>query len=317
MAPPVRRRRRDPVVPVQAPAPACVMLDGGPEHRGLRPAARAGPTRRPGHRAARRGARAGRIAPHPRRCGRHEQPTPTCSPTTSRPTWSLRSPSTGSATQRSSPTPRSSTPSSSPSAATRRRGPVRVLRPGLNRLHENVVWSQRDNFVSVPTDCPQRDERLGWTGDAQAFAPTACTLFDSQAFWASWLRDLALEQDDELGVPTVVPDVVFSGELAVRPRRLGRRSHDRALGGVRVVRRPDRPARPCPQHAPLGRLARRAPRADGLLGSAASSATGSTRTRPRNGPGRPRPTPTTSPTRSSPQRPPRWRMRPRSSASRR
>jgi alpha-L-rhamnosidase len=82
----------------------------------------------------------------------------------------------------------------------------------INRLHDNAVWSQRDNFVSVPTDCPQRDERLGWTGDAQAFAPTACTLFDSQAFWASWLRDLALEQDDVLGVPSVVPDVVLAGE---------------------------------------------------------------------------------------------------------
>jgi alpha-L-rhamnosidase len=93
-----------------------------------------------------------------------------------------------------------------------RRGWFECADAGLNRLHENVVWSQRDNFVSVPTDCPQRDERLGWTGDAQAFAPTACTLFDSQAFWASWLRDLALEQHDELGVPSVVPDVVLAGE---------------------------------------------------------------------------------------------------------
>ena len=67
--------------------------------------------------------------------------------------------------------------------------------------------------MSVPTDCPQRDERLGWTGDAQAFAPTASTLFDSQAFWASWLRDLALEQDDTLGVPSVVPNVVVGGDL--------------------------------------------------------------------------------------------------------
>lgn len=82
----------------------------------------------------------------------------------------------------------------------------------LDRFHENVVWSQRDNFVSVPTDCPQRDERLGWTGDAQAFAPTGSTLFDARAFWASWLRDLALEQDDRLGVPSVVPDVVIDGE---------------------------------------------------------------------------------------------------------
>ncbi|MFL5727621.1 MAG: family 78 glycoside hydrolase catalytic domain [Chloroflexota bacterium] len=82
----------------------------------------------------------------------------------------------------------------------------------LNRLHANAAWSQRGNFVSIPTDCPQRDERLGWTGDAQAFAPTASTLFDSAAFWQSWLRDLDLEQDDELGVPSVVPDVVLAGE---------------------------------------------------------------------------------------------------------
>ena len=87
----------------------------------------------------------------------------------------------------------------------------------LTRLHENVVWSQRDNFVSVPTDCPQRDERLGWTGDAQAFAPTGSTLFDAEAFWASWLRDLELEQDDVLGVPSVVPNVVLDG-----PPRFGR-----------------------------------------------------------------------------------------------
>jgi alpha-L-rhamnosidase len=82
----------------------------------------------------------------------------------------------------------------------------------LNRLHENVVWSQRDNFVSVPTDCPQRDERLGWGGDAQAFASTASTLFDAGSFWASWLRDLDLDQDDRLGVSTLVPDVVLRGE---------------------------------------------------------------------------------------------------------
>ena len=74
------------------------------------------------------------------------------------------------------------------------------------------MWSQRDNFVSVPTDCPQRDERLGWTGDAQAFAATGSTLFDSAAFWTSWLRDLALDQDPALGVPSVVPDVVLAGE---------------------------------------------------------------------------------------------------------
>ena len=83
----------------------------------------------------------------------------------------------------------------------------------LNRLHANAAWSQRDNFVSVPTDCPQRDERLGWTGDVQAFAPTGSTLFGAEAFWRSWLRDLALEQDADLGVPSVVPNVVLEGPL--------------------------------------------------------------------------------------------------------
>jgi alpha-L-rhamnosidase len=78
----------------------------------------------------------------------------------------------------------------------------------LNRLHENVVWSQRDNFVGVPTDCPQRDERLGWTGDAQAFAYAANTLFDTESFWRSWLIDLALDQDDNGDVGAVIPDLL-------------------------------------------------------------------------------------------------------------
>lgn len=98
------------------------------------------------------------------------------------------------------------------SSDTPRRGWFDCSDARLVRLHDNALWSQRDNFVSVPTDCPQRDERLGWTGDAQAFAPTACTLFDSEAFWSSWLRDLDLEQDDILGVPSVVPNVVLTGE---------------------------------------------------------------------------------------------------------
>jgi alpha-L-rhamnosidase len=85
----------------------------------------------------------------------------------------------------------------------------------LDRFHENVVWSQRDNFVSVPTDCPQRDERLGWTGDAQAFAPTACTLFDSRAFWSSWLVDVAIDQTADGGVPSVVPNILGDGEFAI------------------------------------------------------------------------------------------------------
>lgn len=84
----------------------------------------------------------------------------------------------------------------------------------LNRFHSNVSWSQRDNFVSVPTDCPQRDERLGWTGDAQAFAATACTLVDAEAFWMSWLRDLAIDQTDA-GVPSVVPDIIRPHDIVM------------------------------------------------------------------------------------------------------
>ena len=81
--------------------------------------------------------------------------------------------------------------------------------PLLNRLHENVVWSMRGNFLDIPTDCPQRDERLGWTGDIQVFAPTATFLYDSAGFLSSWLADLAAEQRDAAGVvPFVVPNVI-------------------------------------------------------------------------------------------------------------
>ncbi len=101
------------------------------------------------------------------------------------------------------------------SSDTPRRGRFTSSHATLNRFHENVVWSQRDNFVSVPTDCPQRDERLGWTGDAQAFAATASTLFDSREFWASWLVDLAIDQKRDGGVASVVPNVLGTGEFAL------------------------------------------------------------------------------------------------------
>ncbi|KAF2112991.1 alfa-L-rhamnosidase [Lophiotrema nucula] len=64
----------------------------------------------------------------------------------------------------------------------------------LNRFHENVVWSMKGNFLGVPTDCPQRDERLGWTGDAHAFMPTANYLYDASGFWRGWLKDAWSEQ---------------------------------------------------------------------------------------------------------------------------
>lgn len=77
--------------------------------------------------------------------------------------------------------------------------------PLIRRLHSNVVWGWRGNSVSVPTDCPQRDERLGWTGDAQVFSPTASFLFDCETFWESWLADLWADQRQDGCVPPVVP----------------------------------------------------------------------------------------------------------------
>jgi len=79
----------------------------------------------------------------------------------------------------------------------------------LNQLHHNVVWGTLGNFLDVPTDCPQRDERLGWTGDLAVFAPTAAYLFDVEDFLRDWLLDLAAEQHAANGmVPFVVPDVL-------------------------------------------------------------------------------------------------------------
>ena len=88
-----------------------------------------------------------------------------------------------------------------------RTGRFESSEPLVNRLHENVLWGMRGNFLDVPTDCPQRDERLGWTGDLQVFVPTASFLYDSAGFLVSWLRDLEAEQHRLGGVPMVVPAV--------------------------------------------------------------------------------------------------------------
>ena len=87
----------------------------------------------------------------------------------------------------------------------------------LTRLHANVVWSMRGNFVSLPTDCPQRDERLGWTGDIQVFAPTGTFLYDCAGLLRSWLRDLALEQLPDGTVPWFVP-TIYGNALWTPPR---------------------------------------------------------------------------------------------------
>lgn len=83
--------------------------------------------------------------------------------------------------------------------------------PLLNQLHSNSVWSMKGNFVSLPTDCPQRDERLGWTGDINIFGPTASFLYDVRGHLGSWLRDLSLEQKHKGYVPMVVPDFQIDG----------------------------------------------------------------------------------------------------------
>ena len=78
--------------------------------------------------------------------------------------------------------------------------------PAVNRLVLNTIWSQRSNFIEVPTDCPQRDERLGWTGDAQVFAGTACWLADSERFLAKYLRDVRHDQRPNGAVSHFSPD---------------------------------------------------------------------------------------------------------------
>jgi alpha-L-rhamnosidase len=77
----------------------------------------------------------------------------------------------------------------------------------INQLQSNIQWGQKGNFLDVPTDCPQRDERLGWTGDAQVFAPTAAFNFDVAPFYTKWLKDLAVDQMPDGKVPDLVPDV--------------------------------------------------------------------------------------------------------------
>jgi len=82
--------------------------------------------------------------------------------------------------------------------------------PLINQLQHNIQWGQRGNFLDVPTDCPQRDERLGWTGDAQAFARTATFNYDVHNFFSKWLKDVEADQING-SVPFVVPNVLGQG----------------------------------------------------------------------------------------------------------
>ena len=90
-------------------------------------------------------------------------------------------------------------------------GSFRCSDKRINRLQQNILWSQRDNYLDVPTDCPQRSERLGWTGDATAFTPTAAFHQNIMLFMRKWLRDLAVDQEKETGMAQVVPDILSQG----------------------------------------------------------------------------------------------------------
>ena len=82
----------------------------------------------------------------------------------------------------------------------------------VDRLQQNIQWSQRDNFLDIPTDCPQRSERLGWTGDVTAFCATAAFNENVMPFMTKWLRDLTSEQTPENGMPQVVPNILGNGQ---------------------------------------------------------------------------------------------------------
>ncbi len=97
----------------------------------------------------------------------------------------------------------------------RKTGTLKTFDPLFDRFISNVEWGQKGNFLDVPTDCPQRDERLGWTGDAQVFCRTACYQTDVKRFFTKWLNDCDSEFCDEYGLPHVVPlAVAFGGGSA-------------------------------------------------------------------------------------------------------
>jgi alpha-L-rhamnosidase len=87
-------------------------------------------------------------------------------------------------------------------------GSFECSNPLINQLQHNIQWGQKGNFVDVPTDCPQRDERLGWTGDAQAFCRTAAFNLDVSSFFTKWLKDVATDQKPGGEVPDVIPDIL-------------------------------------------------------------------------------------------------------------
>lgn len=93
-------------------------------------------------------------------------------------------------------------------------GSFRCSNELVNQLQSNIQWGQRSNFLDIPTDCPQRDERLGWTGDAQVFCRTASYNMQTALFFSKWLHDLDSEQTKEFGPPHVVPNILADQDAA-------------------------------------------------------------------------------------------------------
>lgn len=90
-------------------------------------------------------------------------------------------------------------------------GHLKCSDPKLNQLFSNIFWGQKGNFLDVPTDCPQRDERLGWTGDAQVFVKAASYNYDVEKFFVKWLHDMAADQRADGAVGQVIPDYLPEG----------------------------------------------------------------------------------------------------------
>ena len=142
--------------------------------------------------------------------------------------------------------------------SSRRRGRLRHCRqparsnaptPNLNRLYQNIVWGQRGNFLSVPTDCPQRDERMGWMGDAQVFAPTAARNADVAAFFTKWMVDVDDGQSAHGDYCRCLPAhrPAPAGDAGV-----GRRRSHHSLGDVHCLRRQGLPGGQLSLHGAMG-----------------------------------------------------------------
>ena len=96
----------------------------------------------------------------------------------------------------------------------KRTGYASASNPLLNQLFSNIIWGQKGNFLDIPTDCPQRNERLGWTGDAQVFVKAAALNFDVERFFVKWLADMKVEQMENGGIPQIVPDIWKAKEVS-------------------------------------------------------------------------------------------------------